>query len=245
MAAIAAYDAFAGALPDLSLWRDVLLIAFVLLPATFALVWLALPLRAWRGLAAVGVSFAVLALTADAAGLETVANLSKLAAMTAIGFWFLEVFERVSWVVIVACIIPFVDAISVWRGPTRHIVTERPGVFSALSHAFPVPDHGAVHLGLPDLLFFAVFLAAAARWRLRVGWTWLLMVTSFGVTMALALSTDPFGLGGLPALPLLAVAFLLPNADLLWSSLRGRGDAPPENVADSVVGRAPEERQRR
>ena len=105
---------------------------------------------------------------------------------------------------IVACVIPLVDAISVWRGPTRHIVEERPEVFGALSFAFPVPGEGAFQLGLPDLLFFAIFLGAAARWGLRVLATWVCLVASFGVTMALAIYVDPFGIGGLPALPLSA-----------------------------------------
>ena len=38
--------------------------------------------------------------------------------------------------------------------------------------------------------------------------------------MALAVWVDPFGLGGLPALPLLSLAFLAANADLLWRELR-------------------------
>jgi len=125
-----------------------------------------------------------------------------------------------SVVVIVACVIPVVDAISVWRGPTRHIVEERPEVFGALSFAFPVPGEGAFQLGLPDLLFFAIFLGAAARWGLRVLATWACLVASFGATMALAIYVDPFGIGGLPALPLLCVAFLAPNADLIWRRLR-------------------------
>jgi hypothetical protein len=124
--------------------------------------------------------------------------------------------------VLVAAIIPVVDSISVWRGPTNKIVTEQPEVFGALSFGFPVPDDGSFQLGIPDLLFFAVFLGAAARWDLRVGATWLALTASFGITMALAVWVDPFGIGGLPALPLLSVAFLVVNADLVWRELRPR-----------------------
>ena len=46
--------------------------------------------------------------------------------------------------------------------------------------------------------------------------TWALMVASFTVTIALAIWVDPFGIGGLPALPGPSIAFLLANADLLW-----------------------------
>jgi hypothetical protein len=58
---------------------------------------------------------------------------------------------------------------------------------------------------------------------LRPGWTWLALTASFGVTIALAVA---FSLGGLPALPLLSVGFLLPNADLLWKNLRAARTEP-------------------
>ena len=96
----------------------------------------------------------------------------------------------------------------------------------ALSFAFPVPGDGAFQLGLPDLLFFAIFLGAAARWSLRVLATWACLVASFGLTMAFAIYVDPFGIGGLPALPLLCIAFLAPNVDLIWRRLRDERRRP-------------------
>lgn len=227
LAALFAYYAVAQYLPDLPLWADGSVAGFILIPAAFALVLVALRFRTARGLGATGLAFGVLAAVLDTAGLDVVANFSKLAALTALGFWFLSFFDRLSWVVLVAAVIPFVDSISVWRGPTKEIVTRRPDVFDALSFAFPVPDTGSFNLGLPDLLFFAVFLASAARWRLRVGLTWLVMVASFGVTLTLTLTIDPFDIGGLPALPLLSVGFLAANADLLWRDLRGRDPHGP------------------
>ncbi len=82
---------------------------------------------------------------------------------------------------------------------------------------------GGAKLGLPDLLFFALFLGASARFGLRTFWTWVSLVASFGVTMTLATAFD---VAGLPALPLLALGFLLPNADLLWRSIRRRPPSP-------------------
>ena len=73
-------------------------------------------------------------------------------------------------------------------------------------------------LGPPDFLFFGLFLAAAARFRLRIGWTWVAMAASFGTTLALAVWLE---LSGLPALPLLSLGFLIPNADLIWREIRG------------------------
>ena len=114
-------------------------------------------------------------------------------------------------------VIPWVDAYSVFRGPTGHIVSKHPHVFTNLSSAFPLPDGQTARLGLPDLLFFALFLAAAYRFRLRVGWTWVGMVAFLGATVALAQWTT---LSGLPALPAISLGFLLPNVDLLWVKAR-------------------------
>jgi hypothetical protein len=209
---------YVGDVPE---WADVVLVGAVLLPATFALVYLALPLREARGLLPVGIAFAVLAAVLHSADFEVSGNFAKLAAVTAVAFWFLTYFEQLSWVVGIALLVPLVDAVSVWRGPTRHIVTEQPEVFSALSYAVPVPDD-IFAIGLPDLLFFTLFLAACARWHLRVRTTWLLMLASLAGTIALAVWTDPFGIGGLPALPGLSIAFLAANGDLLWRRLRAR-----------------------
>jgi hypothetical protein len=232
-ALLGVYYAISQRLWDASVWWDVAWLALVLIPAVFALVGLALPLWDARGLAPVGLACAVLAFVSDRAGLDVLANFSKLAAVTLLAWWFLTFFEDVSWVVLVALIIPWVDAYSVWRGPTKHIVEDQPDVFSALSIAFPVPGGGSANLGLPDVLFYALFLAAAVRWRLRVALTWLCLTLSFGATVALAIWRD---VGGLPALPLLSLGFLAPNADLLWRRLRRRGhehrDGEPARAAE-------------
>jgi hypothetical protein len=327
LAVLLAYYAFFRHGPNLPTDADVAFVAFLLIPAIFALVWLALPLRHWRGLFAAAVALAVLAISADRAGFDVIANFAKLGAATAVAFWFLRYFESVLWIALVALLIPVVDSYSVWRGPTAHIISERPEVFSALSFSFPLSGERQVFvewreplsgpttygvwrepggkrndeplrdrdgdrdvgfaeaeleadrdyvyrivtasgadvlvradaddvnegtqrssgvstvtrdtplvvgvdsvdstakLGLPDLLFFALFLAAADRFGLRRGATWLAMALSFGVTLA---GTYWFGTEGLPALPLLAFGFLLPNIDLLWAAFRTRakGDEP-------------------
>ncbi len=204
----------------LPLWWDIAWLCFLLIPAVFGLVYLTLPL--WRApalrLLITAVGFGALAAGLQWAEAGPVATFAKLAAMTAIGWCFLRFFEELSWVVLVAVIVPWVDSYSVWRGPTKTIVTEKPEVFSALSFTFPVPGQdGGAKLGLPDLLFFALFLGASARFGLRPFWTWLCLTASLGGTMALATAFD---VGGLPALPLLCLGFLVPNADLLWRAVR-------------------------
>jgi hypothetical protein len=226
------YYAVVDDLWQTGLWWDVAWLALVLIPAVFALVWLALPLWHARGLLPVGVACALAAFVFDRAGLDVLANFSKLAAMTFVAWWFLSFFEDVSWVVAVALIIPWVDAYSVWRGPTKHIVEHRENVFSALSFSFAVPGGGAAQLGLPDVLFYGVFLGASVRFGLRPFWTWIGLTLSFGMTMVLASWWD---VSGLPALPLLSLGFLAPNADLLWRRLRSRtprGRPSPEPARD-------------
>ncbi len=227
--ALAAYYLFSESLWDVSLWWEIAFLALCLMPVVFALVYLVLPVWRARGLLLVGLAFVALAAVLETGGLEGLANFAKLAAMTALGFWFLSYFETVRWVILVAAIIPIVDAYSVWRGPTRHIVTEQREIFTTLSFAFPVPgEHASANLGVPDLLFFAVFLAATVRFRLRPPLTWLLMTLSFGTTMALAVWLEAVGL---PALPGLSIAFLVANADLLWRALQRGTDIPNEPVA--------------
>ena len=207
-----------------SVWWDVAWLGCVLMPAVFGLVLLALPIREWRGLLPVGVAFALLAAVLTFADIDVFANFARLGACTLIGWWFLGYFETISWVVLVAAIIPWVDAYSVWRGPTKQIVEHHANVFGVLSFAFPVPgEHSAANLGVPDLLFFALFLAAAARFGLRVYWTWVALVAALGLTIAATVWWD---LNGLPALPAIALGFLVPNADLLWTRLRRVSDTP-------------------
>lgn len=220
--ALGLYYAFHDRLWEASTWWDIAFLGLVLIPACFALVLLVLPFWHWRWLLLAAVVLGVLALVFHLLGWNTLENFAKLFGVTAVGFAFLSYFETLSWVVLVSLIVPWVDAYSVWRGPTKVIVTEHREVFTNFSFAFPIPGQpNAANLGLPDLLFFALFLAATARFHLRTGLTWVLMTLSFGATLAIAVWRE---LGGLPALPLLALGFLLPNCDLIWQRLRPGAD---------------------
>jgi hypothetical protein len=217
--ALGLYYRFHASLPNTSTWGDVAFLSFVLMPAVLLLVYLVLPLRAAPDLQllGIGVAFGILAVVLHEGELNALSDFAKLGAMAFLAFWFLNFFEAVSWVVLVACIVPWVDAYSVWRGPTNNIVHNHRHVFSTLSFAFPVPgENSAANLGLPDLLFFSLFLAATARFALRVLPSWFALAASFGGTIAIAVAWNK---PGLPALPLLSLAFLLVNADLLWRRL--------------------------
>jgi hypothetical protein len=219
---LAVYYGISQSLPGLPEWGDVAFLALGLMPLTLLLVFLALPLSssAPRDLAIAAASFVALAVILELADLDIAANFVKIAAVVSVAWWFLGFFEALSWVLLVALLIIPVDSFSVARGPTKEIVENQPQVFDALSIAFPLPgQHSSAQLGLPDFLFFSLFLGAAQRFGLRVGWTWLTMALSFGATLALAVAFD---VAGLPALPLLSVAFILTNADLIWRAYRAR-----------------------
>ncbi len=89
------YSAFSGELPGIGSWPGVALVSLVVLPATFGLVWLALP--AWRSpyLLTVFLACGGLAAVLEVFDLEVTADLAKLAALTAAGWFFLRFFEEV------------------------------------------------------------------------------------------------------------------------------------------------------
>jgi hypothetical protein len=219
-AAVVTWDAVAPHMSPVGLWPTVAIISAGVLPATLGLILLALPLwsRRWIVVAA-GAGFAIAAVVTWEANWHLAANFAKLGAYVCAGWVFLWVFEELSWVLIVAAIIPFVDALSVAAGPTKAIVHHHAEVYTTVAVAFVAPGGSAAGLGPPDILFFALFLAATVRWRLRPGWTWLAMTGMYSLTLVLANAVD---VNGLPALPFLSVGFLLANGDLLWRRLRRR-----------------------
>jgi hypothetical protein len=219
--ALIAYDAGAARLPELASGYDVAVHSLLVFPAFAAAIWLALPLaRTTTGaLAAAAAGAGGLALVLTLVGAGATANVAKLACFALVGFAFLTLFEELWWVALVAVLIPWVDAWSVAAGPTRYVVEQRPGIFERISVAFPSPGgSGSIDIGPPDVLFFALFLAAADRFRLRVAWTWIGMTGFLGATLVLIWAWN--GVRGLPALPAISLGFLLPNADLLVRRLR-------------------------
>jgi hypothetical protein len=218
---LAVYGAGARELPGLPSGLDVVFHAVVVFPAFAAAVWLALPLAHLRaaplfGLAGGAGALAVVLMLLE---VDSVANVAKLACYALAGFWFLTLFEELWWIALVAVLVPWVDVWSVAAGPTEYVVEERPGIFERVAVGFPTPGETAtVSLGPPDIVFFALFLAAAERFRLRVAATWIGMCACLGTTLVLVWSWD--GVSGLPALPAVCLGFLLPNADLLWRDVR-------------------------
>lgn len=221
-AAVIGWFVAAPHVPGVSLWTAVVLVSFAIMPATLLLVPLALPLWNRRWVVAAAVVLALAAFAFSEAGWGLPENFAKMFAAVFAGWAFLGLFERLSWVVVVAFVIPVVDSISVWKGPTHTITAHHFHVYTDVAIAFLVPAGRAAYLGPPDVLFYALFLAAAVRWGLRVWWTWIATTFMYAITIVIATAAS---VGGLPALPFLSFGFLVANADLLWSSLRGRSSS--------------------
>ncbi len=219
-AAVATWYAVAEHVGPVGLWPTVAIVSAGVLPATLGLILLALPFwtRRWTVVVS-AIVFGITAFGTWEAGFHLISNFAKLGAYTCTGWIFLWFFEELSWVVVVGAIIPFVDAISVAAGPTKAIVNHHIEVYSAVAVAFVAPGGRAADLGPPDILFYALFLAATVRWGLRPAWTWLAMTGMYALTLVVANLAE---VNGLPALPFLSVGFLLPNGDLLWRRLRRR-----------------------
>ena len=227
-ALLVAYSAGARHLPELgSEHLDVVFYALVALPAFAAAIWLALPLAGARTRRLVGLAggAGALAIMLALLDVDSAANVAKLACYSLAGFAFLSLFEELWWITLVAVLVPWVDVWSVAAGPTEYVVEERPGLFENVAIAFPSPGEAViVNIGPPDILFFALFLAAAARFDLRVAATWIGMTACLALTLALVWWWDD--VAGLPALPAVCLGFLAPNVDLLWRDVRSMRARP-------------------
>jgi hypothetical protein len=168
-------------------------------------------------------------------GVVPLADLGKVAFGAGAGYWLgtslTELTADLRIIVALAVAAGVFDAISVFapQGPTNLLLTKAPQTLPYFVVAFPVIGY-AVHdaysaLGTSDVLFFGLYLAVAVGYRLRVRLTLVAMVASFVVTVTVALWWR-----ALPALPLLSLAFLAANADLIarrWTPPRGDDSPTP------------------
>lgn len=128
------------------------------------------------------------------------------------------------WLAVVAVVAVVADAWSVFAGPTKVVVEKAPAVLDYLLIHFPVlgaPGPG-MGLGISDVIFLSLFTAGSFGAGLRPVAGFTAMAASFLVTVTVALMWKP----ALPALPLLALAFLAVNTGrfvALARSTRGSG----------------------
>ncbi len=213
-------------LPAFPVRADIMVSAAIVLTAVAALVWAMLPLSVLgRRLPLVALAALPCAALLVWVGLVPAANVAKVVFAAALGIWIADELERLSWIVVVAAVSAAVDIVSVAAGPTKAILEKGPVVVGYFTIVVTWAGYSYAEaytgLGVSDILFFSLYLGAARRFGLRTGWSAVAMVGSFLGTIALAMWWT-----ALPALPLLSVAFLAVNADLLLRGVRSAQGAP-------------------
>ena len=147
------------------------------------------------------------------------ANLSRILAAACLGISLARHVESVGVILIIVAAAIASDLFSVFAGPTRALMREDSPVLDVLLLVFPTFGSAlGFGLGVSDFIFLALFAAASRFLTLRY------KATLLGVCSAAFLALTAGLLLGrpLPALPFVAVAFVLVNADLIVASLARR-----------------------
>ena len=160
------------------------------------LVWGLLPLRALgRRLLLPGAAALAVGLLATGSARCPWPTWPRSSSATAVGLWVSGELEQVSWVVVVAVVSIGVDIVSVFAGPTKALLAQGPvvvGYFTVAITWWGYTPHQAYRaLGVSDLIFFALYLGAAARFGLRLRASLVATTASFFVTIVAA----PVGAG--------------------------------------------------
>ena len=148
-----------------------------------------------------------------------VADLSRIVAAACVGISLAGYVTSVGTVLIIVVAAIASDIFSVFAGPTRVLVQEDSPILNGLLLIFPTFGSAlGFGLGLSDFIFLALFAAASRFLNLRY------VETLLGVCFAafLAVSVGLLLERPLPALPFIALAFVLVNADLIVASLAKR-----------------------
>jgi hypothetical protein len=161
---------------------------------------------------------ALLVAALNAAGVGAAANAPEALLAGAIGL----LFARWLATPVIAVAVPiFVAAIDIWSvasGPTSQMVDSGTDGTDPLTFDMPAWGHAgsAGQLGLSDALFLAMFAAWAWRYGFRRTATVVGLLLGLVGSVALGELLDRT----IPALPLLAAGYLLPNLDRIPALLR-------------------------
>lgn len=177
--------------------------------------------------AAFGVLFALLARPEDLENGSGVllsfalslADLFRILAAASVGISLARYVGSVGVILLIVAVATASDLFSVFAGPTRMLVEEDSPVLDVLVLVFPT--FGSVlgfGLGVSDFIFLALFAAASRFLNLRY------VATLLGICFAtfLAMTAGLLLERPLPALPFIAIAFVLVNADIILAFLTRR-----------------------
>jgi hypothetical protein len=169
------------------------------------------------GLLLVGATLLVAGM--DAAGAKASATTFEALAAASLGTVLGRALAAPAVALAIPVFVALVDAWSVASGPSSRLLHGDPRGTDALT--FDLPAWGDAHgagsrLGLTDAIFLAMFAVWAKRFGLRRRATAIGMVGGLVATAAISVATGR----ALPALPLMAVGYWLPNVDRLAAMFR-------------------------
>lgn len=197
---------------------------FIFLPMALVYHGVRIPLSIWGEVAgfAVAVGVWVVVGTVSAASdpgfVVPGRNLALLVAALFAGMLLSRIIRERNILLPVCVVAALVDVISVGWGFTGHVVTTAPDLVTRFSVALPrisAATSGAERaaalatMGVGDIVFLATFLAAANRFGLNVRLAFWCVYPLALVAMMATLTIQ--GLPGIPALPFIALGFLLCN----------------------------------
>jgi hypothetical protein len=182
------------------------------------------------GAAAAGLGVVLVVLLASPANMEsasgsllsfplTLANLLRILAAASLGIALARYVGSVGAVLLIVAVATASDLYSVFAGPTRELIEENSPALNLLLLVFP--SFGSAlgfGLGVSDFIFLALFAAASSFLDLR----YLATLVCLCLATALAIAAGLLLERPLPAIPFIALAFLLINADLILARLRRR-----------------------
>lgn len=165
-----------------------------------------------------GGSFLLVA-SMDAAGAEASVTAFEAVAAGTFGVLLGRALASPAVALAIPVFVAVVDAWSVAQGPTSRL--SESGARGSSELTFDLPAWGgapeaASRLGLVDAIFLAMFSVWAARFGLRPRATAIGMVVGLFAAVVLSVAMDR----AVPALPLMAVGYWLPNLDRFGAVLR-------------------------
>lgn len=179
----------------------------------------------------------VLAVLGIAVDLEVLADVSKAWFGAIAGVAFARIIERPWWLLPIALCVPIADAWSVYSSfGVTHAVLERaqeePRWIEWPTVATPIaglPYESFGRLGIVDVLFAALFLGSAVRWRLGTYRLAVALVVGLLATSVVVLEVEDVAI---PALPLICLGFLAACVPALVRDVRAaiRGEPATEFI---------------
>lgn len=158
--------------------------------------------------------------TLNAAGVGAGANVAEALVAAAVGLLFARWLRAPAVAVAVPVFVAAIDVWSVASGPTSRLIEQGLDASDPLSLDMPAWGGGSAgQLGVSDAVFLSMFAAWAMHFGFRRTATILGMALGLIGSLVLSLVLDE----AIPALPLLAIGYLLPNVDRIARAFRGAG----------------------